>query len=308
MKSPLFISLALGLLMVPPAGAWNATGHRIIAAIAYDRLTPAVRARVDDLIRRHPDYGTLLTQDAPTEPRARARAAFEAAAVWPDLMRRDERFFDETRADVRPTRSLAGFPNMGRHTIWHYIDIPYAPDGAPVQNQNPPNALTEIQRLLAEIGREQGSAIGPYDLPWIEHLAGDVHQPLHCVSRFLRSQPQGDAGGNRVIVAPNRTLHALWDDAAGQDVTDAYVNRYAAEVTAQYPLPERISTSPQEWVDEGFALAKQEVYTFGLETGSSDRPLALPAAYEENARRIARQRIAIAGYRLAAVLNGALGQ
>ena len=46
---------AILLLATCPAWAWNAAGHRIVAAIAYDQLTPATRARVDDLIRRHPD-------------------------------------------------------------------------------------------------------------------------------------------------------------------------------------------------------------------------------------------------------------
>ena len=31
------------LALASSAGAWNFTGHRVIAAIAYDRLTPAAR-------------------------------------------------------------------------------------------------------------------------------------------------------------------------------------------------------------------------------------------------------------------------
>src|SRR5206468_12659245 len=59
--------LAAGFAMICfaiPAVPWNATGHRIIASIAYDNLTPAARARVDDLIRRHPDYESLFLKDA----------------------------------------------------------------------------------------------------------------------------------------------------------------------------------------------------------------------------------------------------
>ncbi len=33
----------------PPACAWHGTGHMTIADIAYDRFTPAARARVDAL-------------------------------------------------------------------------------------------------------------------------------------------------------------------------------------------------------------------------------------------------------------------
>src|SRR5215469_12334814 len=82
------LSLCSIFLITIPANAWNATGHSIIAAIAYDRLNPKTRARVDDLIRRHPDYETILTHGAPANPAARARFAFISAAVWPDLIKR----------------------------------------------------------------------------------------------------------------------------------------------------------------------------------------------------------------------------
>src|SRR5271154_3845844 len=100
------------LYLASPAAAWNATGHRIIAAIAYDRLTPETRARVDALIKAHPDYVTLLTSGAPEEPVARARAAFLTAAVWPDTIKGDPRFYDETHKDAKPTALLPGFPDM----------------------------------------------------------------------------------------------------------------------------------------------------------------------------------------------------
>ena len=48
------------------------------------------------------------------------------------------------------------------------------------------------------------------------------------------------------------------------------------------------------------------VVPFGLETGSREHPLDLPASYVENARRVAQAQIALAGYRLAAVLNDKL--
>ena len=53
-----------------------------------------------------------------------------AAAVWPDNIKGDPRFWDDTHADASPTQLLPGFPDMKRHTNWHYFDMPYAPDGA----------------------------------------------------------------------------------------------------------------------------------------------------------------------------------
>jgi S1/P1 Nuclease len=286
-----------------PAAAWNYSGHWIIAEIAYGRLTPQARARVDELIRRHPDYGGMLTKDAPADPAARARYAFVYAAAWPDLIRSDGRFYDETRADERPTPLLTGFPDMMRHGAWHYYDTPISGDGAPVVEQPPPNLMTELPRLLAEIATAK-PAQAAYDLPWLEHLTGDAHQPLHATSRFLKSQPKGDAGGNLVIVEPGRTLHSLWDDAAApRDLSYQDVVRYAGEITAEYLATDLGSLEPREWVVESFELDKSAVYTFGLETGSREHPLVLPGGYEQTAKRVARQRVALAGYRLAAILN-----
>jgi hypothetical protein len=301
-------SFAMLFWAAAPASAWNATGHRLIAAIAYDWLTPKVRARVDALIRQHPDYEKLFLRDAPADPRGRARAAFIAAAVWPDEIKGDPRFYDETRPNASPTPLLPGFPDMARHTTWHYYDTPYTPDGAEAQHQKPPHALSELNRIIPIIGSKADvpptSASNPaYLLPWLEHIEGDVHQPLHCVSRFLKSQPKGDAGGNFVYVGPNRNLHSLWDGAAGQDTSAAYITKYIAEAQAAHPRPRRLEKKPEKWIHEGFELAVSEVYTFGLETGTRDHPITLPPGYEANAARVAQQRIAIAGYRLAAVLN-----
>jgi hypothetical protein len=294
--------LAWTAILSSPAFGWNATGHRIIAAIAYDRLTPAARTRVDALVGQHPDYEPMLLREAPSDAPGRARAAFIAAAVWADNIKGNPRFWDDTRKEAQSTPALPGYPDMKRHTNWHYYDTPYTPDGAHPKKQGPPNALTELPRLIAEIGTAP-DALAAYDLLWIVHIEGDVHQPLHCVSRILKSQPGGDAGGNLVILGPRLNLHSLWDDSPGRDTSDAYVTKYAAEVTAEHPAPEHIEKNPKKWIRESFRVAIAEVYTFGLDTGSREHPLQLPEGYTENAKRVARAQIAAAGYRLAAVLN-----
>jgi hypothetical protein len=291
--------LSIAVSLQAPLQAWNATGHRIVGAIAYDRLNAKARARVDELLRQHPDLKGLLGRDA-----------FLAASVWPDVIKGDTRFYDAL-PDAQPTPLLpgfagAGFPSMARHTNWHYVDIPFSTDGTPLEPAKAPNALIELQRILKEPN------LSVYDLPWLVHVTGDVHQPLHCTSRFTKSLPQGDQGGNLVFVTPGRNLHAVWDDLAGTDATDASVNRYATEITAEFVIVNgqrpRLSGDPKKWVDEGFELAKHEVYNFGPESGSHEHPLPLPPGYEAKARQIARIQLAKAGFRLAAALNAELGR
>jgi len=296
------VALLLSLFLASPSWGWNATGHRVVAAIAYDHLTPKARARVDALLRAHPDYGTLLPKSSSNDE---ARDAFLAAAVWPDVIKGDNRFYDDTRENAKPTLLLPGFPTMARHTNWHYVDIPFSPDGTPTEPVKPPNALEQLQRILK-------SRLDSYDLPWLLHIEGDVHQPLHCVSRFTKSVPKGDAGGNQVFVTPGRNLHAVWDDAAGTDASNEYVNRYASEVTAEFVKQHgdhpHLSRDPKRWIDEGVARAQHDVYTFGSETGSRDHPLPLPEGYQQHASQVARGQLALAGFRLAAVLNQKLGR
>jgi hypothetical protein len=303
---PRLTTLIAALLLALPASAWNFSGHCVIAEIAYERLTPQARARVDQMIRDHPDYNSIFTQGAAgvtrDDPAARARYAFVHAAPWPDMLRGDMRFYDEASPDPHPTPLLPGFPDMMRHLTWHYFDRGISGDGTPVIEQPPPHLMTELPRLLSEIATAD-SRQAAYDLPWLEHLVGDVHQPLHLTSRFLKSQPKGDAGGNLVFVEPGRNLHALWDDAAApRDLSDDDIVRYAREITAEFPAVSPLSLDPVEWANESFELDKSAVYTFGLETGSKEHPLILPPRYEERAKNIARQRVALAGYRLAEVL------
>ena len=102
-------------------------------------------------------------------------------------------------------------------------------------------------------------------------------------------------------------MHSLWDSALGTDVTDVFVTRQATEIikefTAARGTKPKLSKEPKAWIQEGYALARSQVYTFGNESGSREKPLALPAGYTENARRVARAQVAIAGIRMADLLN-----
>ena len=72
--------------------------------------------------------------------------------------------------------------------------------------------------LTDAIGTDESDDIKSYDVAWLEHLVGDVHQPLHATSRFTKNHPNGDAGGNLVLLcaAPCRDeLHAYWDGLLG---------------------------------------------------------------------------------------------
>jgi len=83
---------------------------------------------------------------------------------------------------------------------------------------------------------------------------------------------------------------------------DDYAAKYIADATAAHP-PLAITRKTRK-VDRGRIQTRhQRRVHLGLETGTRDHPIPLPSGYETNAAKVAQQRIAIAGYRLAAVLN-----
>ena len=269
-------------------------------------MTPTVRARVDDLIRKHPDYEKMVFADAPADPESRARAAFIRAASWPDEIRDDPRFYDDTRKDAVPTPTLPGFPGMQRHTDWHYADLPFSPDNTPLDPTRVPNAVTEIRRLLAELSPTADPSVAAYDMVWLQHLITDIHNPLHGTSRFTKDLPAGDQGGNLVFV-PGKTLHMVWDDAATpSDLAYEAILKYAKDFTARQPPPVASTLNPKVWMEEDLKLAKSDVYTFGDGSGTKEHPVALPPGYAQNAQTIARQRLTRSGYILGSALNSRL--
>jgi hypothetical protein len=66
--------------------------------------TPKVRAEVDRLLAKHPDYSKWTAGVSAT---GRGRAAFLEASVWPDTIKSDRRFANKSPSATGKTRSPA---------------------------------------------------------------------------------------------------------------------------------------------------------------------------------------------------------
>ena len=65
------------------AFAWNSAGHMMVAAVAYEKLTPAAHARVTSLLQLNPDYPHWIEHTSRDE---RDEIAFvRAATCWVEL-------------------------------------------------------------------------------------------------------------------------------------------------------------------------------------------------------------------------------
>jgi hypothetical protein len=288
------------LLMSVPVWGWHPVGHKIVAAICYDQLPGKTRARVDELMRRHPDYAAFTTGVRGDK----ARWAFINAAAWADDIKGDARFYDDTRRDAVATQLLPGYPDMKRHTNWHFINFYFSPDGTAFPATPTPNVLTQMPVVLGGLG----GGYAPYYLGWFLHLGGDLHQPMHNVSRYTawnvdrNGRPQSDLGGNNVNVDGYTNLHAVWDDLLGTTDDEDYIDWMAKRLRREQKEERPAVTDVDQWSKEGFELAKSEAYRFAAELGPNDKPFRRTPDYTRNALAVARKRAALAGRRMAALL------
>ena len=143
-------------------------------------------------------------------------------------------------------------------------------------------------------------ALKSYDLSWFLHLIGDLHQPLHCTSRVSATQPDGDSGADGVKLTSPANLHTFWDGVlGGGDAPLTALNGISNLPNPPASLANDLDVS--HWIDESFNIAQQSPYKTPIGAGSG--PFTLDLRYKKQARKLAAQRVALVGARLAEILN-----
>src|SRR5688572_13104242 len=276
-------------------GAWNKAGHLVVASIAYDNLTLSTKARVDTLLAQHPDFAKW-TMNVPAAQKG--RVAFVKASAWPDDIKNDPRFFDPGDP---PTPEIPGLPpgSNKRNREWHFTNVPFTMDDTPLMQPAAVNALTKLQdfRSLGSFSTQTQVFV----LPWLVHLAGDVHQPLHTLALFRQDLPSGDHGGNDIQMQGGGTLHVFWDDRIGTVASDNVIAQTVATITKRHPRPSQVSIDTVIWVQDSVEQ-RFFVYSFSGK-GTTQQKAVLSPNYSVNARLLAFERAALGGYRLAEFLN-----
>src|SRR5258708_4132607 len=138
---------------------------------------------------------------------------------------------------------------------------------------------------------------------------GDTHQPLPASPRVTTAEHDGDNGGNNVKVCGSPctspgALHGFWDDLPGTGKDPAA----AVAAGKKLPAPNAAlasDTKTSTWIAESFDAAQKSVYV-NPPIGADDGPFTLTAAYQTAAHKLASQRVALAGARLAKVINDEL--
>jgi nuclease S1 len=268
---PLAIIAALAALAWTPSPvhAWSAEGHRIVCEIAWQRLTPAARTMVSDLLRDEEDR------------------VFARHCAWAD--------------QVRGTTH--------RHTAaYHYINIPagaagtdLARDCGDADRRCVTWAIDRYARILAD--RRAPHAERNEALKFVAHFVGDLHQPLHA------GRPEDLGGnripvrfyGDPEPAGHPLNLHAAWD---GTFLRHAGIGwpEGAQRLHERIPPAEARRWQTLDligWTDESFLIADRFAYPALPADGYLGNAYVWPAlAYSE----VMLQK---AGVRLAYLLNHA---
>ncbi len=255
--------------------AWNALGHMVVANIAYQNLTPSVKTKVDkmsaDFAKEYPDVNSFVQM-----------------APWPDTLHGQQ---------------------IEVFSRWHYIGNAFSADGTPVKvsidTDNAEWAIKTIEPIL----KNANANVFEHArfLAFFIHIVGDMHQPLHAASRVSAEFPDGDQGGNLYLIqypaGTTMPLHALWDAGCGLFAGDAspeMITALTQSITSTYPesfFGDQVSDlDPVNWAQEDMTLAQSQVY----QTPEKQVP---SASYINSGKTIAAERAALAGYRLAYLLN-----
>lgn len=115
--------------------------------------------------------------------------------------------------------------------------------------------------------------------------------------KSMSRTPRGGGGHN--------TLHAYWDDLLGTDKEPGRIEKLAEELIMEFPrvsvTDELKKTNIKDWAEESVQICLKTAYR-DLDPGITNF-VDLPVGYEADAKRVARRRAALAGYRLADELN-----
>jgi S1/P1 Nuclease len=305
------VCAVLAFVLSGPALAWNDRGHMTVAFIAYKQLTPTTRDRVNALLKLNPKYNDWSATVDKEAPGALADdknlMIFMIAATWADGIKRDSTYTQDgsqngNRPDGSPDPGKnTGYDDLLMHKYWHFIDTPFTTDGTALPAIPTPNAQERIALFRTVLASTSADPVKSYDLTWLLHLVGDVHQPLHASTRVSSTDPNGDSGGNLVkLGCTSCELHAFWDDLLGTSNNLNTVVKAARKLQAAAAAL-AAKCDEKDWIAESFMESQQTVYASPIAAGNG--PFTLTAWYKKNAGKLAKVRVELAGARLANLLN-----
>jgi hypothetical protein len=230
--------------------------------------------------------------------------------------------FMATWADVIRDRNFDTRYKKYHKGTWHYSDSFWTVKDGKIETLPAPEdggqALERIAEYVTMIKGKATDAQKAVAIAWLEHLIGDIHQPLHSSARITDTEPKGDQGGNLFLLTPQGTpranqenLHWFWDSIVVRNIPNTknecdidFLEPLAKKFMKQYPfdkMQSRLALSDyNSWAKESLALAQNDVFSADL------KRFEMPSSnYKKKALKIAEERLTLAGYRMGEIFNQA---
>jgi hypothetical protein len=298
--------MSTALLYPTPGWAWGGEGHRIIALVAERILEaqyPSAQKRVKEIL-------------ATDKSNPWTKTDFASEATWADALR-------ENSPEGRAATSK-----------WHYVkldadkpDLKKAcfgraglPAMTPASHATPDNcAIDKISQFARELRDPE-----TYDserlmaLQFLLNLVGDIHDPLYTIEHK-------DQGGQCTAVLPPGAkspvrLSVYWDDTLVAEAEGKDPVKAAGQIAAQLSTGEIekwSGSTPEQWAQESYSLAKTIVYNLPPASGKFRFPEQkgernscdlvgvhkVDANYQNRAVATIKEQLAKAGVRLAFLLR-----
>jgi len=283
---PKKILLLIFLMFAHLSNAWFDEGHEVVGEIAWRSLDDKTKATLTELLKH-------------LEPAYSQASTLATAGTIPDRMKGGFKVFDQWHFVTLPIMTFPGTPPATKtpNAVW-----------ALCESVRTIATVTNITRTAGYLPWAPTHFERAFMIAWLAHLVGDMHQPLHSVSRFTPTLPEGDMGGNLFPVRFGNkvtNLHLLWDSGVGffnkQKKTDEIAEELMKEHSrASFGNKIQI-VAFREWAQDGYELAKSVVYD--LPEGSEPTK-----EYTARAQKLVKERVALAGYRLAFLLTELLSE
>jgi hypothetical protein len=269
----LFATVLITVFVPVQLFAWGAKGHQIVGDIAASRLAPQTKKNLKVLL----GHETLAS-----------------VSTWADDVRKQH---DESYD-------------------WHFVDIPKDAPGfddtrdcfrlqdkhKDAQTDHHNCAVDRIEIFRKVLADENASREQRLEaLKWVVHFVGDLHQPLHAIEEAR--------GGNDIKLpvfgSPQCgdypcNLHWTWDNMLLEHTglsEQQYVHREQALIRAER-LDLKADGGPIDWANESHLEARKIL---------DQKPASVDEAYFQANIHLVNQKLALAGLRLAALLNDTLG-
>ena len=298
--------VAMLVLPFQPSFAWGPEGHRVVALIA-DRVLrqsdPAVHAKLLALLAT--DKGDRL-----------AKSDIASEATWADVLAEKSQEARTATTAWHSTRLKTDNPDLASACFGHTP----LPAGYPASHGPQDNcSVDKIVQFETELRNPQTSTFERLaGVKFLLNLMGDLHDPLHAIDH-------ADQGGQcialQVGARPPARLATYWQETLVHDVVGGDAAAGAARLAAALPAGDSAkwaAGNPAEWARESYEVAKSVTYSFATAPPaaqmSSPQQKGAPACasvplykvgtdYETKALATVKERLAIAGIRLARVLR-----